>query len=113
MARRLHHDDDVYEQNLDSVGKISEDQEEEKYHEESLFYDTDDGEDADTVIGDEPIFDEENEDDVEYIDFIGIDKVYYSYIPLIFILKELKVNQELVLFYGYKNKFLSQYLGKI
>ena len=79
----------------------------------AYFYDTDDGEDADAVIGDEPIFDEEDEDDVEYIDFIGIDKVSYSYIPLIFILKELQVNQELVLFYASKKKFLSQYLGKI
>ena len=96
-----------------SDGEVSDDEEEEEYHEESLFYDTDDGEDADAVIGDEPIFDEEDEHDVEYIDFIGIDKVSYSYIPLIYILKELQVNHELVLFYAYKNKFLSQYLGKI
>ena len=39
---------------------------EEEYHEESLFYDTDDGKDTDAVIGDEPIFDEEDEDDVIY-----------------------------------------------
>ena len=64
------------EQNLDSVGKSSEDEEEEEYHEESLFYDTDDGENANVVIGDEPIFDEEDENDVEYIDFIGIHKVF-------------------------------------
>ena len=76
MARRLQHDDDVYEQNLDSVGKISEDEEEEEYHEESLFYDSDDVDDANIVIGDEPIFDEEDENDVEYIDFIRIDKVF-------------------------------------
>ena len=76
MARRLHHDDDVYERDLDSVVKISTDEKKEEYHEESLFYDTDDGDDADAVIGDEPIFDEEYEDNVEYIDFIGIDKVF-------------------------------------
>ena len=64
------------EQNLDSVGKISEDEEEEEYHEESLFYDTDDGDNANVVIGDEPIFDEEDENDVEYIDLIGIDKFF-------------------------------------
>ena len=87
--------------------EVSDDEEEEQYHEKSLFYDTDDGEDADAVIGDEPIFDEEDEDDVEYIDFIGIDKVFYSYIPLIFILKELQIDHELVLFYASKNKFIS------
>ena len=76
MARRLQRDDDVYEQNLDSVGKISEDEEEEQYHKESLFYYIDDGEDTNVVIGDEPIFDEEYESDVEYIDLIGIDKVF-------------------------------------
>ena len=76
MARRLQHDDDVYERDLDSVVKISTDEEEEEYHEKSLFYDTDDGEDVGAVIGDEPIFDEEDENDVEYIDFIGIDKVF-------------------------------------
>ena len=92
---------------LDSVVKISTDEEKEEYHEESLFYDTDDGEDADVVIGDGPIFDEEYEDDVEYIDFINIDKFFYFFIPLIFILKELQVDQELVLFYASKNKFLS------
>ena len=54
----------MYEQNLDSVGKISEDEEEEEYHEESLFYDIDDGEDTNVVIGDEHIFDEEDENDV-------------------------------------------------
>ena len=48
-----------------SDGKVSDDEEEEEYYEKSLFYDTDDGEDADAVIGDEPIFDEEDEDDVE------------------------------------------------
>ena len=57
-------------------GEISDDEKEEKYHEESLFYDTDDGEDANVIIGDEPIFDEEYENDVEYVDFIGIDKVF-------------------------------------
>ena len=76
MARRLQRDDDVYEQNLDSVRKIHEDEDEEEYQEESLVYDTDDGEDANVVIGDEPIFDEEDENDVEYIDFIGIDKFF-------------------------------------
>ena len=64
------------EQNLDSVGKISEDEDEEEYQEESLFYDTYDGEDANVVIGDEPIFDEEDENDIEYVDFIGINKVF-------------------------------------
>ena len=43
---------------------ISEDEEEEEYHEESLFYDTDNGEDANVVIRDEPICDEEDENDV-------------------------------------------------
>ena len=76
MARRLQHDDDVYECDLDSVVKISTDEEEEEYHEESLFYDTDDGDNANVVIGDEPIFDEQDENDVEYIDFIGIHKVF-------------------------------------
>ena len=76
MARRLHHDDDVYECDLDSVVKISTDEEEEEYHEKSLFYDTDDGEDVNVVIGDEPIFDKEDENDVEYIDLIGIVKVF-------------------------------------
>ena len=76
MAKRLQHDDDVYEQILDSVGKISKDEEEEEYHEESLLYDTDDGENANVVIGDEPIFVEEDENDVEYIDFIGIHNVF-------------------------------------
>ena len=79
MARRLQRDDNVYEQNLDSVGKISEDEEEEQYHKESLFYYIDDGEDTNVVIGDEPIFDEEDENDVEYVDFIGIDKVFFLY----------------------------------
>ena len=37
MARRLQHDDDVYECDLDSVVKISTDEEEEEYHEESFF----------------------------------------------------------------------------
>ena len=55
---------------------ISEDEEEEEYHEESLFYDADNGEDANVVIEDQTIFDEEDENDVEYIDFIGIDKVF-------------------------------------
>ena len=54
----------MYEQNLDSVGKISEDEEEEEYHEESLFYDIDDGEDTNVVIGYKQIFDEEVENDV-------------------------------------------------
>ena len=76
MTKKLQCDDDVYEQILDSVGKISKDEEEEEYHEESLFYDTDDGEDANIVVGDEPIFVEEDENDVEYIDFIGFDKVF-------------------------------------
>ena len=58
----------------------------EEYYEESLFYDTDDGEDVDAIIRDEPIFDEEDEDDDELIDFIGIDKILHSYIPLNFIL---------------------------
>ena len=53
MAGRLQHDDDVYECDLDSVIKISTNEEEKEYHEESLFYDTDDGEDADTFIGDD------------------------------------------------------------
>ena len=64
MARRLQRDDVVYEQNLDLVGKISDDEEEKEYHEESLFYDIDDGEDTNVVIGDEQIFDEEDENDV-------------------------------------------------
>ena len=76
MAKSLQHDDDVYEQILDSGWKISEDEEEEEYHEESLFYNTEDGENANVVIGDEPIFDEEDENDVEYIDLIGIDKIF-------------------------------------
>ena len=76
MARRLQRDDDVYEKKLDYFGKINEDEEEEEYHEQSVFYDIDDGEDTNVVIGDEPIFDEEDENDVEYIDFIGIDKVF-------------------------------------
>ena len=76
MGRRLQRVDDVYEQNLDSVGKHSEDEEEEEYHKESLFYDTDDGEDANRVVGDEPIFVEEDENDVEYVDFIRTDKVF-------------------------------------
>ena len=76
IERRLQRDDDLYEQNLDSVWKISEDEEEEQYHEESLFYDIDDGEDTNVVIGDEPIFDEEDENDVEYIDFIDINHVF-------------------------------------
>ena len=52
-------------------------------------------------------------ENVEYIDFIGINEIFYSCIPLTSILNELRVDQELVLFYAYKNKFLSQYLGKI
>ena len=44
--------------------KIGTDEEEEEYHEKSLFYDTDDGDDVGAVIGDEPIFDEEDEDDI-------------------------------------------------
>ena len=64
MTKKLQCDDDVYEQILDSVGKISKDEEEEEYHEESLFYDIDDGEDTNVVIGDEHIFDEEDENDV-------------------------------------------------
>ena len=52
-------------------------------------------------------------ENVEYIDFIGINEILYSCIPLTCILKELQVDQELVLFYASKNKFLSQYLGKI
>ena len=66
----------MYERDLDSVVKISTDEKEEEYHEESLFYDTDDGENTNVVIGDEPIFDEKDENDVEYIDFIGIHKVF-------------------------------------
>ena len=50
---------------------------------------------------------------VEYIDFIGNDEILYSCVPLTSILKELQVDQKLVLFYTSKNKFLSQYLGKI
>ena len=52
-------------------------------------------------------------ENVEYIDFIGIDEILYSCVPLTFILKELQVDKKLVLFYASKNKFLSQYLGKI
>ena len=37
-----------------------------KYYEEPLFIDTDDGENEDAVIGDEPLFDEWDEDDEEY-----------------------------------------------
>ena len=50
---------------------------------------------------------------VKYIDFIGIDEILYSCVPLTFILKKLQVDQILVLFYASKNKFLSQYLEKI
>ena len=52
-------------------------------------------------------------ENVEYIDFIGIDEILDSCVPLTSILKELQVDQKLVLFYASKNKFLSQYLGKI
>ena len=76
MARRLQRDDDMYEQNLYPVRIFCEDEDKEEYQEESLFYDTDNGEDANVVIEDQPIFDEEDENDVEYIDFIGIDKFF-------------------------------------
>ena len=39
---------------------------EEQYYEQNLFFDTDDDEDEDTVIGDELIFDEEDEGDEEW-----------------------------------------------
>ena len=44
---------------------------------------------------------------IEYIDFISIDEILYSCVPLTSILKELQVDPELVLFYASKNKFLS------
>ena len=52
-------------------------------------------------------------ENVKYIDFIGINEIVYSYVSLTSILKELQVDQKLVLFYPSNNKFLSQYLGKI
>ena len=55
----------------------------------------------------------ESVEHVKYIDFSGIDEILYSCVPLTFILKELQVDPELVLFYASKNIFLSQYLGKI
>ena len=118
LPRRQQRVEGVYEREMDQLidkqfEQMMEQITKEVYHEENLFYDTDDGEDVDAIIGDEPIFDEEDQDDVEYIDFIGVDKIFYSCVPLTFILKELQVDQKLVLFYPSNNKFLSQYLGKI
>ena len=143
--------------------EVSDDEEEEnfcqeEYYEHNLFFDTDDGEDEDAIIGDEPIFDEKDENDeeydellesgdttiylveryqtskylgteiedhpkceydmpelvenVEYIDFIGIDEILYSCIPLTSILKELQVDQELVLFYAFKKNFFRNIWAK-
>ena len=44
-----------------SDGEVSDNKEEEEYYEETLFFDTDDGENEDAIIGDEPIFDEDDE----------------------------------------------------
>ena len=48
----------------------------------------------------------------DYIDFIGIDKILYSYIPLNLIFKELWVD-EFMISNAFMGKFLSQYLDKI
>ena len=46
-------------------------------------------------------------ENIEYMNFISINEILYSCVPLISILKKLQVNQKLVLFYASNNKFLS------
>ena len=49
---------------------------------------------------------------IVYIDFIGIDEIFYSCIPLNLISKELQVD-EFMISNVFMGKFLSQYLDKI
>ena len=49
---------------------------------------------------------------IRYIDFIGMDEILYSCIPLNLVLEESQVD-EFMMSNAFMNKFLSQYLGKI
>ena len=59
----------------DSDGEVSDKEEEEECNKQSLFFYTDDSEDEDVVIRDEPILNEEGEGSEEFNELIECDDI--------------------------------------